>query len=108
MNTLYKAGDVLYWVGSVFYLLASLRDAGWFASLAGPLLPEQGLRGGDEDEGLGHHPAAATQGTEMARVDEEKAGLLDDAAASAAAAAGRGGDCAPSSPPAPGGADARA
>ena len=29
-NTLYELGDLLYAIGSLFYLFASLRDDGWF------------------------------------------------------------------------------
>ena len=38
-NTLFKSADILYFVGAVLYLLASLRDCGVFEGL--PLLPGQ-------------------------------------------------------------------
>lgn len=56
-NTLYKWGDVLYWLGSVFYLLASLRDAGWMASLAGPFLEPTGAESRDVESDVELMPA---------------------------------------------------
>jgi len=41
-NTLYEVGDVLYFIGAVFYVVAALRDDGWF--WFGPLAGQFGFQ----------------------------------------------------------------
>lgn len=59
-NTMYYSGDIMYFVGAVFYLLASIRDDGWLWWL--PVAGQYGIAPGRIETGkeiiygLSHYP----------------------------------------------------